>query len=46
MMKRPVPVIAVFVVLGSALFQGQSERQVSAQTTLAAVCVPNFPTAV
>lgn len=37
-MKRPILIIAAFVVLSSALFQRQPELQVSAQATPLAVC--------
>lgn len=42
-MKRPVLIIAVFVVTGSALFWRQPEPQVSAQARPAANCVPISP---
>src|SRR5689334_14570657 len=42
-MKRPILIIAAFVVIGSALFQPQPDPQVSAQTTAPAVCVPISP---
>ena len=42
-MERPILIVAAFVVIGSALFQRQSDPQVSAQTAAPAVCVPISP---